>query len=252
MKIIYIHVFVLLALIGFIGCDVAEKDPNYDEHNTPTRRYVDYDHTTQTGKIIKYYASRKKKSVCYYEKGRKNGVIRSWYENGNKKLVIWYNKGKKDGLYQYYREDGPIYREIEYKDDLKEGQYQEFWKNGNLKYSLDYQHGYALDKTLREYKSTGAKKRDVLIIDEFNTVQKDGKYRLNVYFADLPKQAYYAAYLDGVPYILDMQNKKGVIEIDVPQGAFIMKKVQFEGFYEGKKKTFKTVKRSFNIGVENI
>ncbi len=44
--------------IGFIGCEVAEKDPNYDEHNTPTRRYVDYDHTTQTGKIIKYYASR--------------------------------------------------------------------------------------------------------------------------------------------------------------------------------------------------
>lgn len=253
MKICYTHAFGFLLILFSGGCDEPERDPNYDEHNTPTQRYVDYDHSTQTGKTIKYYSSRKKKSVCFYVKGRKNGLFRSWYENGNKKLEIWYVKGNKDGLYQHYREDGTIYREIEYKDDLKDGQYQEFWKNGNLKYSLDYQYNYALDETLREFKSTGNKKKDnVLIIDEHNTVKKDGKYRLYVYFADLPKEAYYAAYVDGVSHILEMQNKKGVIKIDVPPGIFLMKKIQFEGFYKGRRKTVKSVKRSFNLGIESL
>lgn len=240
--------------ICLIACDsLFEPSTDGDPKNTSTQRYVDYNHDTQTGKIIKYYQSGKKKSVGYYVEGRKDSLFQSWYENGNKKLLIWYKKGKKDGLYQYYRSDGPIYREIEYKDNEKEGLYKEFWKNGNLKYSLEYQYGFALDETLKEYKSTGRKKKDsYLVIKEKNTVKKDGKYTLTVYFEDVPKQAYYAAIIDGVPYILEMKNHKGVMEIDVPKGMFLMKKVEFEGFYQGRKHTVKSVKRKYNIGVENI
>ena len=49
-----------------------------------------------------------------------------------------------------------------------------------------------------------------------------------------------------------MEGRKGVIRLDVPQGTYIMKKVQFEGFYQGRKQTVKSVKKGFNIGVENI
>lgn len=239
--------------VGLMACDTTPKDPYYDSHNTPTQRYIDYDHTTQTGKVIKYYESGKKRSIGFYAKGMRDSLFRSWHENGNPKLEIWYVKGQKQGLYKNYRKSGSLYREIEYKDDLKHGTYQEFWKNGNLKYSLEYQFGYELDETLQEYQSSGDRQKDsYLVITENNTVYKNNKYELRVYFDDLPKEAFYTATVDGIPYALEIEDRKGVIRIDVPKGVFIMKKVQFEGFYKGRKKTVQSVKRSFNIGVENL
>lgn len=253
MKIFLSYFGLLLASSFFLGCETAAEDPYYDSHNTATQRYINYDHKTQTGKIIKYYESGDRKSIGFYHNGRKDSLFRSWYENGSKKLVIWYDKGKKEGLYQYYRKEGPIYREIEYKDDLKHGLYQEFWKNGNLKYSLDYQFDFALDETMKEFKSTGNRKKDsYLVVREKNTVKENGKHTIYVYFEDQPKQAYYTAIIDGVPYALDMQNNKGLWVLDVPKGMFVMKKIQFEGFYEGRKQTIKSVKRNFNLGVENL
>lgn len=253
MKIFMVCSSFLIVALSFWGCESAADDPYYDSHNTATKRYIDYDHKTQTGKTITYYESGKRKSICFYNKGRRDSLFRSWYENGNRKLVIWYENGKKEGLYQYYRKDGPIYREIEYKDDLKHGLYQEFWKNGNLKYSLDYEYGYAIDETMKEFKSTGKREKDsYLVIRERNTIKENGKHTIYVYFEDQPKQAYYTAIIDGVPYALDMQNNKGLWVLDVPKGMFVMKKIQFEGFYEGRKQTIKSVKRNFNLGVENL
>ena len=244
-------IWVSVLLLSLIGCDfLSGTEPEGDQHNTPTCRYVNYDHKTQTGKRILYYESGKKKSLGFFKNGMRDSLFKSWYENGNKKLEIWYADGKKEGLYKKYREGGEIYREIDYKDDLKHGQYQEYWKNGNLKYVLDYEYDFALDETLREYKSTGEKKGKFLVIDERNTVQINGMYELYVYFKDLPKQAAYTATVDGVPVLLAMKNRKGVISLKLNRGDFLMKKVQFEGFYEGRKSTIQSVKRSFNIGVE--
>lgn len=242
-----------IGFLGFLGCDNTPKDPYYDSHNTPTTRFMHYNHETQTGRIITYYESGKKASACYYDKGRRDSLYRSWHENGKPQLEIWYNKGKKDGLYQRFREDGSLYREIEYKNNDKHGQYQEFWKNGNLKYALTYDRDMPINNSIREFKSTGSLKKDsYLVIKEYNTVQTNGKYKLYVYFEDLPPEAYYSAVIDGVPYILDMENNKGVIKLDVPKGVFVMKKVQFEGYYQGRKKTIKSVRRSFNLGIENL
>lgn len=246
-----LNILMILSGCDFLGIGQPD-DPLYDPNNTSTCRYIDYDHSTQTGIRIMYYESGKKKSYAYFDKGRRDSLFRAWYENGNKKLVIWYDKGMKQGLYQKYRKTGELYREIEYVNDLKNGSYTEFWKNGNVKYTLDYENDLPVNSTLKEYSSKGDKKGKHLIITEKNTVRKDGKYRLYVYFKDKPKESLYLARVDNVAMPLEKVDNMGYIEMDVPPNVSIMKKVLFEGYYEGKKSTVQSVKRSFNIGIDNF
>ena len=168
------NVKVLLAiffgLILMVACDSNSEDP----HNTPTKRFVNYNHETKTGKVITYFKDGEKKTVGFYKNGRRDSLYRSWYINGKPELEIWYNNGKKDGMYKYYRYEGPIYREIEYKDDQKNGLYQEFWSNGNIKYSIEYDKGLQLDETLVEFKQNGDKQKGkFLVLQEINNVKKN-------------------------------------------------------------------------------
>ena len=240
---------VFFSLSLMVACDSNSEDPN----NTPTKRYVNYNHKTKTGKVITYFKDGEKKTVGYYKNGQRDSLYRSWYINGKPELEIWYNNGKKDGMYKYYRYEGPIYREIEYKDDLKNGLYQEFWSNGNIKYSIEYDKGLQLDETLVEFKQNGYKQKGkFLVLQEINNVRKNGQYKVLVFFEDLPKRATYLVWVDDVPYVLENKNGKGEFMVEVPNGAYIMKKVKFEGYYEGRKSTLKSVKRNFNIGVDNL
>ena len=244
---------VFISSCEFLGLTSKKSDdPLFDPHNTPTCRYIDYDHDTKTGIRIMYYESGKKKSYVFFDHGMRDSLFRTWHENGKKKLVIWYEKGMKQGLYQKFRKTGELYREIEYEDDMKNGSYKEFWKNGRVKYELEYRNDLSLDKTLQEYKQDGnVRPGSFLVINEVNTVRKNNKYALYVYFDDLPEEAVYVAIIDGIPFALEKVSGKGVLSFDVPEGAFLMKKVVFEGFYQGRKRTVRSVKRSFSIGIEN-
>lgn len=77
-----------------------------------------------------YFLSKKRKSTCEYQNGKKSGTCQTYYKSGFLKMYTHYTNNRKDGLECFYinrvRHES-IKRCVRYENGKKKETIKDFW-----------------------------------------------------------------------------------------------------------------------------
>ena len=149
-----------------------------------------------------------------------------------------YSKGAKHGFEKVYYDNGQVMVENKFHNDLPCIGYKEFTKAGK------------------------PKKLPTLIIEEVNTLAKNGKVTVKFRLSNNSKKVDFFIDEDKNTDCLDFDASKslfyiltkdgvGTIELDVPSGMYVAKKLEVFARYTSKSKQKLLLKKKYNLYFEN-
>ncbi|MBD0403617.1 toxin-antitoxin system YwqK family antitoxin [Flammeovirga sp. EKP202] len=257
------YCLLLSLLIGTLSCE----PPQETKSNTVT----DVIKASPTSNEIKeglhvfnYDNSKQKRAEINYTKGVKNGVAKTYYKSGKLKQEVNYVMGKKDGVSKMYHTNGNIYKEAFYENnEVKQRKY--YYQDGTLKSIAKYINEKPTNELKEYYKSGKLKTKypKILVKENDDTALYDkvvleitlSEKRKNVRFYVAEDHNINVKTIDIAKYNLhtvNMFDKRGVVEITIPKGYGVMKRIPIIAEYTtigGRKKIDKTI---YNLSVSHI
>ncbi|KXX69735.1 toxin-antitoxin system YwqK family antitoxin [Flammeovirga sp. SJP92] len=213
--------------------------------------------------VYNYDNSKKKRAEINYTKGVKDGLSKTYYKSGKLKQEINYVMGKKEGVSKMYHTNGTLYKEAFYENnEIKTRKY--FYKDGELKSIASYENSKPTTDLKEYYKSGKLKtKYPAIMVKEKDDTALHNKVTLEVTLSEKRKNvSFYIAddintkvkSINPSKYKLrpvKMLDQKGIVEINIPKGYGVNKKIQIISEYTtigGRKKIDSKI---YNLSISN-
>jgi antitoxin component YwqK of YwqJK toxin-antitoxin module len=218
------YVYALL-MISFLGCFTSKNDGQENSESTDSTKV-----------IRNKYPSGKIKSEARYKNGKKNGMARSYDKNGALSLELPYVDDKREGQSKRYYEGGKVlYQTTEYKNDLLHGIQVKYREDGSVMSEARYEKDFPC-LGIREYYTDKTLKREYpqIMVKPIDKLETSGKYILEISMSDKVRRVrYYQGKLppsgclsEDLYHIYQEEGRKtGILEFELPPGAFMMKEV---------------------------
>lgn len=244
------HLYFLLLVVALFGCQESERGAEQEE--APPRN----------GWIKKYNSEGILLSQAQYKDDVKHGRALSYYGTTEKlQFDISFQNGLKHGLTKTFYEDGKsVYRETTYQFDKKDSIERTYRKNGQMLAEIPYKDGF-LGTGLKEYTAGGKlKTRTVpqIIIKEKNTLAMDNRFALELSVEPWKnKVSFYVGDLTDGQYMnhslvpLRMEGNKGVFEINMGKGGFMMRTINIVAKVKTNYRNYYIVQQSYNLAIDN-
>jgi hypothetical protein len=154
MKIFFLSVALIFAMISFSGC--GSKKPVKADF-TPVPDSLVVPDTGYTG-IKKYMSGQYLIKEVTFRNGVREGIMKSFYESGRLRQEFTYKSGLRQDSSVWYYEEGQVFRTTPYINDTINGVQKQYYRNGKLKARLGFSKGYrttALEEFTPEGKRIG-------------------------------------------------------------------------------------------------
>ncbi len=208
------------------------------------------------------HSNGKIKAEIPYAGKKKHCLAKTFDKDGNIMLELPYVFGKREGQSKKYYEGGKqLYQTTEYKNDLLHGMQVKYRENGDVMSEARFENDFSC-LGLKEFYTDKTLKKEYprLIITPIDKIQSQGVYKLNVSMSErVRKVKYYTGKLspsgclhdDLFSILLDEQKKAGVLEYNIPPGAFLMEEVNIIAAVETVLGNTYVVQRTYNLAIEN-
>jgi antitoxin component YwqK of YwqJK toxin-antitoxin module len=182
------------------------------------------------GRVREYTPDGKLYMDAIYKNDHRNGKCTFYYKNGKPFSVCYYIHGAKDSIDTKYSEDGRVLAFVPYKNDKVQPGLKEFEKDGSL-----------------------IPVNNTLIISEVDHSALEGRYYLKVSLAKPRKNVKFYASPQTDPdsrELLKISGDAGILEVPIPPGGFVMKKLILEAQYKTSMGNTMRLQRFYDLAID--
>lgn len=182
------------------------------------------------GRVREYTSDGKLYMDAIYKNDHRNGKCTFYYKNGKPFSVGYFINGDKDSIETKYDQDGRILALVPYKKDKVQPGLKEFAKDGSL-----------------------IPVNNTLIISEVDHSALEGRYYLKVSLSSPRKNVKFYASPQTDPdsrELLKISGDAGILEVPIPPGGFVMKKLILEAQYKTSMGNTLRLQRFYDLAID--
>ncbi len=250
----FIKISVLLIGVIIISCDAP-----LNESKKSTKSSTKKEKKVKNGEVVSHHSNGNVSSIINYKDGKKHGLAKSFYQDGKPMREVTYSEGIKDGVARTYYDNGKLKLETQYVKNKKEGLRKRYYDFGYISSEQMFKNDCP-SAELTEYSKRGKKrtKYPELKIIISDNVAANGNYKAEIFFEkNTSRSNYYIGELVEGKFLdisklerLPEANHKGIIEIQLAPGQYIMEKMNIIGVQNTLKKNQYIVQKTLNLAIE--